>query len=158
MGLESNTGLNVKNHYGVRDTGRAAGVYRTSGAKREMVIEITGKMVSDGVFNVPVVLPKGANTIAAYFEVTEAFDLGGTTPAINIGTTGSAATNGVAISEAQAEAVGSGLGTLGGTWADDAGFAANTTVAIALSGTEPTVDATKGRAKVIVEYVLSSDI
>jgi len=157
MGLESNTGLNVKNHYGKRDTGRAAGVYRTEGAKNQLVVDVTAAMVVDGVFNVDVVLPKGANVQAAYYETQEAFVLGGTSPTILIGTKGSEATNGVVISEAKAEAVGSGIGVLAGTWADNAGFAAATTVGIALGGTSPTIT-TAGKLSVIVEYVYSNKV
>jgi hypothetical protein len=83
--------------------------------------------------------------------VKEAFVIGGTTPAIVIGTEGSEATNGFVISEAQGEATGTYdvSGTLTGTWA--APLAAATTVGIDMSGTSPTVtDA--GLAEVVVKY------
>lgn len=37
MGYESNTGLNVSNHYGPRDSGGTQGVYKTEGYENEFV-------------------------------------------------------------------------------------------------------------------------
>lgn len=157
MSYEDSAGLNVLNHFGQRDTGRAAGVIKTEGVKNQLVLDLDAAQISDGLFIENFILPKGANVQAAYFEVSEAFVLGGTTPTLLVGTDGGEVTNGLVVSEAQAEAVGSGLASLAGTWADDSGFAADTTVGVALGGATPTIT-TAGRIKVIVEYIYSTDI
>lgn len=152
MTLEANTGLNVKNHYGARETGRGAGVLRTAGHSTELSIELSGELVGDETFVEEFVIPAGSLILNAYVKVDEAFVLGGTTPTILVGTDGSEVTNGLVISEAIAEATGSAdlTGTLTGTWA--AKLAADTTVGITLGGTTPTVtDA--GYARLVVEYV-----
>ena len=87
-------------------------------------------------------------------DVLEAFALGGTTPTINVGTSGSAGTNyGIELSEAQAEAVNTVKydATAAGTW--QSVLAADTTVAVELDGTSPTITSA-GRAKVVIRYVL----
>lgn len=143
----------VSNHYGPRDTGKTTGVIRTSGAVNELTLDIDGEMVGDAAY--ALVVPKiPANSIVedVFVEVTEAFVLGGTTPAIEIGTEGTEATNGVTITEAQAEATGvyDVTSALAGTWA--AGLSAETTLGLALSGTSPTVtDA--GKMRVVIRYV-----
>ncbi len=144
----------VSNHYGPRVTGKTAGGMKTEGAKQQMVLELDGAMVSNQAF--PLVAPKlPANVliVGAYFEVEEAFALGGTSPTIDIGTEGSEATNQVDISEAQAEAVGvyDITSTLAGTWA--AGLTSETTVGLAMGGTSPTSDADVGKGRVVLEYV-----
>ena len=143
----------VSNHYGPRDTGKTTGVIRTSGAMNELTLDIDGEMVGDAAYALVVPkIPAGAIIEDVYVEVTEAFVLGGTTPAIEVGTEGSEATNGVTITEAQAEAVGTYdvTSALAGTWA--AGLAAETTLGLALSGTSPTVtDA--GKMRVVIRYV-----
>lgn len=143
----------VSNHYGPRETGKTQGVMNSSGAKHEMVLELDGDMLTAGDF--PLLDPKlPANVLvtAAYFEVEEAFVLGGTTPTILVGTDTSEVTNGLVISEAQAEAVGvyDVTSTLTGTWA--AGLTAATTVGLALGGTSPT-STSAGKGRVVVEYV-----
>ena len=40
MGYEANTGLNVRNHYGPRDSGGTRGVYKTEGYQNEFVINL----------------------------------------------------------------------------------------------------------------------
>jgi hypothetical protein len=152
MALEDSAGINVKNHYGARETGGATGVLRTAGNKTELAIELTGTLVDDGVFIEDYVIPAGSLILAAYIEVDEAFVLGGTTPTILVGTDGSEVTNGLVVSEAIAEATGAAdlTATLTGTWA--AKLAAATTVGVALGGTTPTVTSA-GTAKLVIEYI-----
>lgn len=142
----------VHNHYGPRDTGKTVGVENVKGTSRELVLDIDGEMVGAEEFALLTpTIPAGAIIEDVYAEVSEAFVLGGTTPAIEIGTSGSEATNGVTISEAQAEAEAAYdlTSALSGTWA--APLAADTTVGIALSGTSPTVtDA--GKVRVVIVY------
>lgn len=147
----------VHNHFGPRPGGNGlVGVFDTDGATRELVLRIDGVMLGKAAFDLlPPKLPKGAQIRAVQVTVTEAFNLGGTTPSIKVGTSGSEATNGVSLSEAQAEAVGTyNLTTLNGTWANP--LAANTTVGIALAGTTPTTT-TAGKARILIRYdVLST--
>lgn len=148
MAKESTSGLGVYNVYGPRktDEGRA-GKINTSGVVHELEVSFRG----DSYSTVTATIPAGAKVLDGYAKVDEVFVLGGTTPTINVGTSGSAATNGVSISEAQAEALGSYDLTPAGTWA--AVLAANTTVAVELGGTSPTItDA--GEIKVVIRYVL----
>lgn len=142
----------VHNHYGTRATGKTAGVTDTSGFQHELSLDIDGVMVGKAGFELVVPkLPAGSDINKAYLEVTQAFALGGTSPAIEIGTEGSEATNGVTISEAQAEAVGryDVTSALSGTWASP--LAAETVIGIALSGTSPTVT-TAGKMRLVLFY------
>lgn len=154
VGSGGNVTQNVHNHFGPRDSGKTQGVNRTAGAVRELIIDFDGEMV--GAAGFPLIAPKlPAKAIIedVYLEIFEAFVLGGTTPAIEFGTEGTEATNGVTITKAQAEAVAAYdlTSALSGTWA--APLAAETTVGIALSGTTPTVtDA--GRGKLVIRYVV----
>lgn len=153
MGYESKTGLGVHNHYGARPVGGASGVVRTSGTKNELTIIVTGESVNS-TFEQPVDIPAGAVVTKATAHVTEAFVLGGTTPTILFGTSGSEATNGGVLAEASAEATGyyDITSTLAGTWDAEAAFAAKTSVGVALGGTTPTADSTVGRVVFVVEY------
>lgn len=143
----------VNNHYGSRDTGKTVGTLFTNGVERELVLDIDGDMVGNAAYALLAPkLPAGATVLEAYAEVTEAFVLGGTTPTINVGTEGSEGTNGVEISEAQAEAVGTYdiTSTVAGTWANP--LAAETTVGLAMDGTSPTVTSA-GKMRVVVRYM-----
>ena len=152
MSYEENTGLNVSNHYGERKTGGGIGHIKTAGAYKELSTEITGEMLN-GSWMPEVRLPKGALPVSAFINVTEAFALGGTSPTILIGTSGSEATNGAVVSEAVAEAIATAdiSSTLTGTWA--ASLAAETLVGVALGGTSPTADAEIGRGVLVVRYI-----
>ena len=144
----------VSNHYGRRDTGGTVGTLKTEGAKKELVIDLTGESLnqSAGPVLVSPTIPKGAKITSVYLEVSEEFALGGTTPAVEVGTQGSEATNGVTLNEAQLEAVGTYdvTSALSGTWASI--FTADTLVDVALSGTSPTVDKGKGVGRVLINY------
>lgn len=142
----------VNNHYGQRDAGQEQGVAPSAGLERELVFDINGTDVGNEAFPlIAPALPAKSDILSVYVEVYEAFVLGGTTPVIEIGTEGSEATNGVTISEAQAEAVGlyDVTSALAGTWA--APLAAATTVGIDLAGTSPTVTSA-GKMKVVIKY------
>lgn len=143
----------VSNHYGARDTGGFGGVSRTAGFENEMTLVVTPEMIEEENFTlVPFRLPKGALIKSVYAEVEEAFVIGGTSPALDIGTEGSEATNGFTTTEAQLEAVGAYdlTSALSGTWADP--LTADTLVGIAFSGTSPTVTDV-GKVKFVVTYM-----
>lgn len=101
-------------------------------------------------------VPKGANFTAYVLRVDEAFVVTGTTPTILIGSAGSVATNGVVLTEAELEAVGTKeLATAGaGTWATNSttGLTAAALVDIELEG-DAAVARGSGKATLILEYV-----
>ncbi len=154
MAKEESSGLGagVRSRFGPVDIPDGSqGVVRTAGNKNELVVEFSGNDINDDDFQKAIV-PAGSLVVDAYVEISEVFALGGTTPTINVGTDGSEGTNGVEISEAEAEALGTVdiSASIAGTWA--ASLASDTTVSIALDGTTPTVtDA--GHAKVVIGYV-----
>jgi hypothetical protein len=157
MSFESNTGLGVTNHYGPRELGGSAGVVGTQGREVELSIDLNEPVVSNGGPElVDFTIPAGSIIENVYLDVTEAFDLGGTTPAIEVGTDTSESTNGFTIDEADAEATGvyDKTAALSGTWASP--LAADTVVGVALSGTSPTIVADTGKAKVIIKYTLTA--
>jgi hypothetical protein len=140
----------VYNYYGARHTYEGVqGKLPMAGAEGELVIHFSG----DTYLTVTGSMPAGAMVTGhALLEVTEAFALGGTTPVINIGVSGTEGTNRLAqISEAQAEAVGTYAIASAGTLAEDAVLAAAATIKIALGGTSPTITAA-GKAKLVIPY------
>jgi hypothetical protein len=147
MAIETVNG--VKNYYGPRGRHEAvAGRLPTSGAEKQAVVTFTGENYSLVSFTIPA----GAIIRKAYVEVTEAFALGGTTPTINVGVSGSHGTNYVAeLSEAQAEAVGTYTTTPAGTLAANSVLAAAATIIVGLDGTTPTIGS-GGQAKVVIHY------
>lgn len=154
MSYESATGLNVFSQYGVRNTGGAVGIEQSSDSQSRMVIHLTGEMINSG-FNVPAYMPKGAHITSIQLDVDEAFVVTGTTPTVIIG--GAApATNGIVLSEAELEAVGSKIpaSTGTGTWAvaSATGTTAAEKVTKALGGTTPAVASTQGKATLVIEY------
>ena len=153
MSFESLTGLGVPAFYGPRTALEGLGGHvKTEGAKKQMVIEFSGKNINDGVMDSVVTLPSNALVIAAYIDVEDDVTMTGTTPTILVGTNGSEVTNGFVVSEAQAEADGvyDVSGTLTGTWA--AGLLTDTAVSVTLGGTTPTIT-DDGRMKVVIEYI-----
>jgi len=149
----SNVTTNVSNHYGPFSTGKTVGVTDTDGFIREVSLDIDGEMVGNAAYPLMAPsIPAGAVIKEVFLVVNEAFSLGGTGPVIDVGTEGSEATNGVTITQAQAQAVGSYdvSAALSGTWA--AGLAAATTVGLALNGTTPTVTSA-GKARVVIRYM-----
>ena len=123
------------------------------GHERELRLVIDGEKFSAGDYqfvNAPEI-PAGAIPLYAHVVVSEAFDLGGTTPTIRVGTagTGAEAVFG-AVSEANAEAVGTYTNTVVAT-----PLTATTKgkVKVSLGGTTPTVT-NAGRATIVVGYRL----
>lgn len=158
VGSSGNVDGFVSNHYGNREVTGARGVAKTSGFEQELNLSFSGQDASDGSFTLEGIstkLPAGALVQKVLVNVQEALALGGTSPTVLIGTDGSEVTNGLVISEAQAEAVGvyDVTSTLTGTW--DAVLAAETTVGLALGGTSPT-SADQGKVSVIVHYDIPS--
>lgn len=144
----------VNNHYGSRDTGKTVGRMSTDGVMNEVVLDIDGETVSNQAY--PLMAPKlpaGSRIEDVFVEVVEAFNLGGTTPAIEIGTATSEATDGVTVSEAEAEAVGvyDLTSALSGTWAAAGGFTSEVTLGLVMSGTSPT-SANTGKMRVVIRY------
>lgn len=151
MSFENKTGLNVFSSYGKRNTGGTVGSETTDGSSREYSIAFTGESLNSD-FLPPVTLPKGAKFKSAILRVDEAFAVsaagtvtfGGTVPG----------TNGIVLTEAELEAVGTKTpaSTGAGTWA--VGSATGTTAAEkitkAISGT---VTATQGKATLILTFV-----
>jgi hypothetical protein len=119
-----------------------------------MIKEGVVRFAGDNYSLVSFVLPAGATIVdKPLVEIEEAFALGGTTPTINIGVSGSHGTNYFCeISEAQAEAAGTYISAApAGTLAVDTPLAANATIVVALDGTNPTITAA-GKAKVVFRY------
>lgn len=159
MSYEANTGLGVFNQYGARDTGGAVGRETGDGSTVVIRIDLTGQSINDAVagFMPPVVVPKGALFKQARLRVDEAFNITGTSPTVRVGASGSIATNGVVITEAELENVGtkSIASTGAGTWAvgSTTGTTAAAKVALDLGGTTPAVSKTAGKATLILEFI-----
>lgn len=155
MPFENSAGIAVSNFYGARATGNSVGVEHSSSSQHRLNVYITGDMLN-GTFLPPVNLPKGARFLSAVLRVDEAFDLGGTTPTVQIGAAGSVATNGIVLTEAEMENVGTKIpaSTGAGTWSftSATGTTADAKVAFAMGGTTPTA-ARVGKATLILTYV-----
>lgn len=154
VGSGGNVVENVHNQFGPRKVGDTVGVNKVEGVKEELIFDITPDIVNAtvGPFR-PFVLPAGAVITAVYLDVEKAFALGGTSPTILIGTSGSEVTNGFVISKALAEGTASSnlTATLAGTWDNEVPLAANTTIGITLGGTTPTIGLA-GKARVTVLF------
>lgn len=140
----------VSNFYGPRHRHEGVqGAMSTIGAERELVVVFSG----DTYLSVTGALPAGATVVGnSIVEVVEVFALGGTTPVINVGVSGSEGTNRLAqLSEAQAEAVGTYSVASAGTLAVNTPLAAAVVIKVALGGTTPTITSA-GRAKLITPY------
>lgn len=155
MAFENLTGLGVYSAYGKRNTGGTVGVETGDGSAREYSIAFTGESLNSG-FLPPVVVPKGAKFVRAVLRVDEAFSITGTSPTVIFGGT-APATNGIVLTEAELENVGTktpaSTGT--GTWAvgSSTGTTAAEKVTKTLGGTSPVVSATQGKATLIVTFV-----
>lgn len=144
MTLENTAGLGVNNYYGPRDTedGIQGGIIRTDGVENELVIFIT----NENFASTSATIPAGAIVVEAFAVIEEAFTFtGGSTPAMDVGTDSSEATNGI---DVDLTSTGTEAGTLEGTWT--APLVAETIVGVATSGSPTTVDA--GKAKVVIRY------
>jgi hypothetical protein len=154
-GSGGNVVENVHTRYNTQELGGGAGVNKVEGMKEELVLDFTGLMFNDEADGLkPFVLPAGAIITDVFAYVEEAFVVSGTTPALEVGTNGSEATNGFTVSEAQLEATGAYnlTSALAGTWDAEAPLAADTQIGFALSGTTPAItDA--GKAKFRIFFV-----
>ena len=151
MSFENSTGLGVYSSYGKRNTGGTVGSETSDGSTRDYSIAFTGESLNSG-FLPGVSLPKGSKLKGAILRVDEAFSVstggsvtfGGTVPG----------TNGIVLTEAELEAVGTktpaSTGT--GTWATNSatGTTAAQFINKAISGT---VTATQGKATLILTFV-----
>lgn len=146
-------GLRV--HFGTRRSGDEAnfGTYGDVGTQKELVFELKGTDFTAGVYTGPTItLKAGFTWRSGIAEVTEAFNLGGTTPTLNVGISASESTNRAAqLSEAQAEAIGVYNMAGAGTLAANTPLAADSTLNIALGGTTPTIT-TVGKVRITVKY------
>lgn len=146
-------GLRV--HFGTRQSGDEAnfGTYGDVGTQKELVFEIKGSDFTSGVYTGPTIsVPAGFVHRGGVAQVFEAFVLGGTTPTINVGVSGSETTNRMAqLSEAQAEATGTYNMAGAGTLAANTPLASAATITIALGGTTPTITSA-GKVRITVKY------
>jgi hypothetical protein len=101
-------------------------------------------------------VPKGTQFKRAILRVDEAFSITGTSPTVIFGGT-APGTNGIVLTEAELEAIGTktpaSTGT--GTWAQSSstGTTAAERVTRTLGGTTPVVSPTVGKATLILEFV-----
>lgn len=156
MAFENKTGLNVHNHYGPRGVGTSIGVEHSQDSIHQLSIAFTGKSLANS-FLPPVVIPKGALFKRAVLRVDEAFVVTGTNPTLIFGELGDEATNGIVLTEAELEAVGTktpaSSGT--GTWAFNSatGTTAAKKIGKALGGTNtPAISTAAGAATLTIEY------
>jgi hypothetical protein len=155
MPFENTAGLNVSNFYGARETGGSVGVDRSQDSIQQLSIAFTGASINSA-FLPPVVIPRGAQFKRAILRVDEAFSITGTSPTVIFGGT-APATNGIVLTEAELEAIGTktpaSTGT--GTWAQASatGTTAAERVTRTLGGTTPVVSPTVGKATLILEFV-----
>lgn len=161
MPIYNQAGLNVGNFYGARDTGTTYGVEQSSDSIHQLSIAFTGASLQDGY--VPnLVLPKGALFKRYVLRVDEAFNLTGTNPTIIFGSVGAEATNGIILTEAELEAIGTktpaSVGT--GTWANTSatGIPANTKIGKVYGGTTPVVASNVGRATLTAEFFFKTKV
>lgn len=153
MTVEVTTIRGVRANYGTREVGGGMGVIKTEGTTNELTIDLDAASISGDAW-ADVVVPAGSIVTAAYIEVFEAFNLGGTTPTIAIGETGAEVTNGIVVSEAIAEAIGTAdlIGAAAGEWDPTSAIPHDQVVGVALGGTTPVFTTTVGRARVVITY------
>lgn len=156
MAFEANNGLGVNNFYGARDTTTGSvGIEHGENSIFLLSVQITPDFLR-GTYVPPLFVPRGAQFKRAMLRVDEAFNITGTTPTVIIGALGSEATNGIVLTEAEMETVGTktpaSTGT--GTWAQSSttGTTAAAKVSKALGGTTPAVVGTTGKAVLVLEY------
>lgn len=143
----------VAQHYGARSVGRAAGIVKTEGAKNELVIHLTGQMLSDKIV-LPLYVPAGASfTGVAKLIVDEVFVLAASS-VVEVGEEALEATNGISLTEANLESTGvkDVSAGLAGEWAANAQVPHSQRVDIAFSAGSVTT-ASAGKATLILEYI-----
>jgi len=155
MSFENKTGIGVFSSYGTRNTGGTVGSESTDTSTRDYSIAFTGESLNSG-FLPPVTLPKGAKLVKAVLRVDEAFNITGTSPTVIFGGT-VPGTNGIVLTEAELEAVGTktpaSTGT--GTWAvaSATGTTAAEKITKALGGTTPVVSSAVGKGTLILTFI-----
>lgn len=155
MAYENSAGINVFNQYGPRDTGGSVGVEQSSDSIHQLSIAFTGQSLASN-FLPRVVVPQGAQFKRAILRIDEAFVVTGTSPTLIFGGT-APGTNGIVLTEAELEAVGTktpaSTGT--GTWAQSSatGTTAAEAVTKTLGGTSPVIASTSGKGTLILEYI-----
>ena len=155
MPFENSAGLGVNNYFGPRDTGGAVGVEQGESSVKFLTVHLTGDMLN-ATYLPPVVVPKGAQFKRAMLRVDEAFVITGTSPTVIVGGT-VPGTNGIVLTEAELEAVGSktpaSTGT--GTWAQSSatGTTAAEKITKTLGGTSPVVTKGVGKAQLVLEFI-----
>lgn len=147
MAFEANSGLQVVNHYGPRDTGGTVGVETTKTALNVLSFELTGSSLQDE-FLPPFVLPQKVQIQRAWVTVDEAFS--GLTN-VSLGEGNAETTNGITLLAADLAVGTRNVNTkLTGTWAPTSATTAAHRVGINVTGT---VSPLQGRASVFIEYV-----
>jgi hypothetical protein len=144
----------VSNFFGQRKTGKTSGVAETEGSYNELVMDVDKEVLVNGAFFLtPPFIPAGSKITRVIADVQEAFTLTGTTPGIKLGTKTTESTNGVNLTQAQAQAIGMYdiTASLAGTWL--AGLTTRTTLGVGLSGTTPAITGTAGKVRFLVEYI-----
>lgn len=156
MPYSNTAGLNVNNFYGARSTGYVVGMEDGLNSHKRLTIEFTGESLNSS-FLPPLKVPKGSLIERITLRVDEAFTVGGTSPVVNFGSSGSVATNGVTVTGAELGTVGTKVpaSTGNGTWSTSSttGLTAGALVAFALGGTSPTVTSGVGKATLIVQFI-----
>lgn len=156
MSYENTAGLGVFNHYGARNTGGSVGVEHSKDSVHQLSLAITGESLNSG-FLPPVVVPKGAHFLRAILRVDEAFAVSGTSPTVRVGSAGSIATNGIVLTKAELEAIGTKIPASAGagTWSTTSatGLTAASKVAIDFGGTSPVVSSTVGKGTLTLEFI-----
>ena len=147
MAYEGNSGIQVANHYGARNTGASVGIETSKDAFHSLNFELTGNGLADK-FLPPFVVPKGASIQRALLVVDTAF--AGVT-SLSIGEGKAEATNGITLLAADL-AVGTRDVTdkLKGTWAAKAATTKGASTGLVVAGTP---DPKVGRATVVIEYI-----
>lgn len=148
----------LRYQFGTRFTGNEANfgeALAPSGVKKTLALTLRGTDFASNVYTGPsLILPTGATVRNVIAEVVSVFVLGGTTPTINFGVSGTEATNRLCqLTQAQAQATGvySLSTTAAGTLAQNTPLATQSTIKAALGGTSPTVT-NAGYVLVYVEY------
>lgn len=150
MAFEGNSGIQVANHYGPRDTGATVGVERTTKSRNTLSIELTPTGLNDG-FLPPLVLPQGAAILNAFLRVDA--PITGVT-AVKIGARNDEATDGIAFVAADFAAIGTKdvSAKLAGEWEVGAFTTKANVIGLDVTGTA-SIAAPQGRASLTIEYV-----
>lgn len=156
MPYANQAGIGVNNYYGARETGNSIGLEHGEDSLHRLSIAFDAATLN-GSFLPPVVVPKGALFRSAVLRVDEAFNITGTTPTVIFGAAGTEATNGIVITEAELETIGTkapaSTGT--GTWAQASttGTTAAAKVGKTLGGTTPAVTGGVGKATLVLTFI-----